>query len=103
MKYLLSIALCAGTLGGLAPDPAAAGAIEQACRQSNRSAASPQLCSCIQNVAETSLNAAERRTVARWFSDPHQAQLIRQSDRRSDAELWERYKAFGDRAAKICG
>jgi len=103
MKYLLTIALGAATLGLAAAEPATAGAIEQACRQSNRSAASPQLCSCIQGVAETSLNAAEQRTVARWFQDPHQAQLVRQSDRRGDAKLWERYRAFGDRAAQICG
>ncbi len=103
MKHLLIITLMTGALGWVAPAPGEAGVIERACRQSNRTAASPQLCRCIQGVANRSLNALERRRVARWFADPHQAQEVRQSDRRGDAELWERYKAFGERAAKICG
>ncbi|GHH01756.1 hypothetical protein [Pseudodonghicola xiamenensis] len=103
MKYLLTVALCAGALGWAAPAPTEAGVIERACRQSNRSAASPQLCSCIQRVANSSLSASERRKVARWFGDPHQAQEIRQSSRSSDSKLWERYRAFGDRANQVCG
>ncbi|MDK3017529.1 hypothetical protein [Pseudodonghicola flavimaris] len=103
MKYLLTLAVCATALSGVTTSPAAAGVIERACRDSNRSAASPQLCSCIQNVAERSLNASDMRKVARWFADPHQAQVVRQSSRTSDAKLWQRYRAFGDRAAQICG
>lgn len=103
MKYLLTLALCAGTLTWAAPAPTMAGAIEQACRQSNRSAASPGLCSCIDQVARRSLNSSEQRKVARWFDDPHQAQVVRQSSRSSDARLWERYRAFGDRVAQVCG
>jgi len=103
MKYLLTLALMTGTLGWVAPAPADAGVIERACRQSNRTAASPQLCRCIQGVANRSLNMLERRKVARWFVDPHQAQEVRQSDHRRDEELWERYKAFGERAARVCG
>lgn len=82
---------------------AASGEIERACRQSNRTAATPQLCRCIQQVANDSLSRSERRKVARFFSDPHQAQQVRQSDRRSDAQLWQRYKAFGQRAQQSCG
>ena len=79
------------------------GVIDQACRQSNRTAASPKLCSCIQKVADASLNDGERQTVADWFDDPHQAQVVRQSDKQSDAILWERYKVFGIRAQASCG
>ncbi|MFA7431771.1 MAG: hypothetical protein WCZ23_16555 [Rhodospirillaceae bacterium] len=103
MKYLLTVTLCAGALGWMAPAPTEAGSIERACRQSNRTAASPELCSCIQRVANTSLSASERRKVARWFDNPHQAQEVRQSSRSGDAKLWQRYRAFGDRAAEVCG
>ncbi len=102
MKHLLIIALMAGTLGGAAPTPTQAGVIARACMQSNRKA-SPELCNCIQKVANSSLNALERRKVARWFGDPHQAQEARQSDAASDERLWKRYKSFGERAAQSCG
>lgn len=85
----------------LAP-AAEAGAIERACRQSDRSAANPSLCRCIQKVANVKLTSAERKTVSKWFADPHQAQVTRQSDSSRDARLWERYKLFGDSAAKTC-
>ena len=86
------------------PAPAgAAGVIERACRQSDREAATPELCRCIQKVANRSLSFRERRTVARWFKDPHKAQKVRQSDRRRDEILWERYKAFGEEARRRCG
>ncbi|KIC12321.1 hypothetical protein RA19_03565 [Leisingera sp. ANG-M1] len=103
MKLLLTAALCAGTLGLMAPVQAEAGAIERACRQSDRNAATPSLCNCIQKVANRSLTRSERKTVSKWFADPHQAQVVRQSDNRSDERLWERYKLFGDRAARTCG
>ncbi|WP_291732539.1 hypothetical protein [Leisingera sp. F5] len=103
MKFLLTAALCAGFLTALAPAGAEAGAIERACRQSDRTAASPGLCSCIQKVANRSLTRAERKTVSKWFGDPHQAQVVRQSSSRTDERLWLRYKAFGDHAARSCG
>ncbi|MFW8635286.1 hypothetical protein [Cribrihabitans pelagius] len=102
MKHFLLAALCAGSLAALAPGAAGAGVIENACRQSNRSAP-PALCGCIQQVASHSLTRAEQRTVSKWFRDPHQAQVVRQSSRRSDERLWLRYKAFGATAARACG
>lgn len=104
MRIFLTMGLCAAALTVLVPAPAAAGLgeIERACRQSNRAAATPQMCSCIQKVANATLNRTERRKVARWFADPHMAQVVRQSDRRSDEQLWLRYKAFGERAAQVC-
>lgn len=85
------------------PPMAEAGIIERACKQSNRPGATGQLCGCIQKVANRSLSMGERRRVAKWFRDPHQAQVVRQSDRRRDEILWERYKAFGERARQTCG
>lgn len=103
MKHFLTAALCAGIVAVQAPSPADAGAIERACRQSDRTAATPSLCSCIQQVANRSLTRSERKTVSKWFGDPHQAQVVRQSSRSSDERLWLRYKAFGDTAARTCG
>lgn len=103
MKHFLTAAACAALLAGLMPAGAQAGSIERACRQSDRTAASPRLCRCIQQVADRSLSRGEQRTVAKWFSDPHRAQVVRQSDRRSDERLWLRYKAFGEHAAQSCG
>ncbi|MCD9149482.1 hypothetical protein [Pseudophaeobacter flagellatus] len=83
--------------------PAQAGVIERACRNSDRIAASPALCNCIQKVANQQLSSSERRTVSKWFADPHQAQVVRQSSNSRDERLWLRYKVFGDTAAKTCG
>ncbi|AFO88204.1 MULTISPECIES: hypothetical protein [Phaeobacter] len=102
MKLLLTATLCAVMITGVMPAPAGAGAIEKACRQSDRTAASPSLCRCIQSVANASLNRSERKTVSKWFSDPHQAQVVRQSSRSSDERLWKRYKSFGENAARVC-
>ncbi len=104
MKRFILAALGAVVLVTTAPAPVLAGlgVIDRACRKSDRSAATPQLCRCIQKVANSSLNTNERRKVAKWFSDPHQAQVVRQSDRRSDEDLWLRYKAFGEKAKATC-
>ncbi|MEP2717711.1 hypothetical protein [Pseudophaeobacter sp.] len=83
--------------------PVQAGAIERACRSSDRSAANPALCRCIQKVANVQLTSSERKTVSKWFGDPHQAQVTRQSSNHRDEQLWERYKLFGASAAKTCG
>lgn len=104
MKRFILVALGAAVVMTASPAPVLAGlgVIDRACRNSDRSAASPQLCSCIQRVANSSLDRAERKKVAKWFSDPHQAQVVRQSDRRSDEALWLRYKAFGEKAKATC-
>ena len=105
MNILPVVAICTATLIFAAPTAAFAGpgSIDQACRQAARSAASPKLCRCIQKVANKSLTRGERYKVSKWFFDPHKAQQTRQSDRRKDEVLWKRYKAFGERAQKICG
>lgn len=80
-----------------------AGTIENACRSSSRGASQAALCHCIQKVASVSLSRSEQRTVSKWFADPHKAQEVRQSAKRSDAQLWEKYKLFGNEAERVCG
>lgn len=102
MRTRYTALLAAGALVCLQSLPVQAGVIDRACRKSDRPASS-QLCSCIQQVAEVSLSRSEQKRVAKWFDDPHQAQVVRMSDRRSDERLWERYKVFGERAQQFCG
>ncbi|MGC9418077.1 MAG: hypothetical protein ACP5EN_03810 [Rhodovulum sp.] len=83
--------------------PAVAGPIERACLGSDRPGVSRGLCGCIQNAADLTLTQGDQRQAARFFRDPHQAQEVRQSDRRSDSAFWERYKRFGATAEAFCG
>ena len=82
--------------------PAQAGKIENACLKSDREQASRQLCGCIQEVADLTLEKSDQKVAASFFSDPHRAQEIRQSDRRSHEEFWLRYKSFSSAAADYC-
>lgn len=104
MKHVVTALLFAGTVLWAAPAPvqAANGIIERACRSSGRSSATPQLCGCIQKVANHSLSRGDRKKAAKLFKEPHMAQEIRQSDRRSDERFWKKYRAFGERARRTC-
>lgn len=82
---------------------ASAGAIGNACMKANRKAANRALCGCIQQVADQSLSRSDQRRAAKFFKDPHSAQVVRQSSNRSDEAFWLRYKAFGERAGALCG
>ena len=79
------------------------GEIGRACVTSGRDAASPQLCSCIQGVANQSLSSADQRRAARFFDDPDRAQDVRLSESARDDAFWERWRAFATRAEAICG
>ena len=100
-RILLIVGAMAIGAAFFAPLSPASADIERACRQSER-VASRSLCNCIGRVADAKLSRTEQRTVAKWFSDPDQAQETRQSDRVSDNRLWKRYKAFGETAAQVC-
>ena len=78
------------------------GEIGRACMTSGRDSASPQLCSCIQGVANQSLSGSDQRRAARFFGDPDRAQDVRLSDSAGDDAFWERYRAFATRAEAIC-
>ena len=101
MKHILLFTLTVATLGWTAP-AVEAGVINRACLKSDRSAATPTLCRCIQKVANATLSRSERRKASKFFRDPHMAQEVRQSDRRGDEEFWKRYRAFGERAQTTC-
>lgn len=81
---------------------ALAGPISNACLQSNRRAATPALCGCIQSVADSTLQGADQRRAATFFRDPDKAQKVFLSQNRADDAFWERYKAFGARAEESC-
>lgn len=102
MRYILlagalaSAAACGGGSRG------ATGDISRACLEADRRAASPALCSCVQQVANQSLSGSDQARAVTFFENPQLAQDTRQSDRRSDERFWDRYRAFTDLAAEIC-
>ena len=79
------------------------GELAKACINGGRDAANRALCSCVQQVANQSLNATDQSRAAGFFEDPETAQQTRQSDRASDEAFWTRYRAFADRAEASCG
>lgn len=80
----------------------AQGPINRACLAADRKAASHARCGCVQAVANRSLSASDQRRGAKFFDDPHRAQETRQSDNPSSEAFWLRWKAFGDRAGRLC-
>ncbi|MCX8954029.1 MULTISPECIES: hypothetical protein [unclassified Ruegeria] len=101
MKQFLIIAFCAASLTAVA-QVADAAQIRQACMASDRSAATRDRCSCIQRVADQALTRSDQKTVAKWFKDPHQAQVLKMSKTARDDALWDRYQNFGQMAQAIC-
>ncbi|TMV52565.1 hypothetical protein FGG78_39500 [Thioclava sp. BHET1] len=98
MKALM-IALALAPLGATV---AAAGPIGSACNNSSRNGANPQICACIQQVADRTLDHADQRRAAGFFRDPQRAQDVRMSTTDSDNSFWQRYTSFGQAAASIC-
>lgn len=86
----------------IAPMPAEAKQIEQACMRSDRSAATRSTCRCIQRVADQILTSPDQRRAASFFRDPDKAQETRMSDRARDEKFWDRYRHFGNSASAIC-
>lgn len=83
--------------------PFARGPLERACMSSNRRARSSELCGCIQAVANDTLTGAQQRRAVGFYSDPHEAQVVRQSSNANDRSFWTDYRAFGTRAERVCG
>ena len=98
-KLILAFAL----LGLNASSAPASDLIRKACQKSGRPAATREMCSCIQRVANIRLKRRDQRLAASFFKTPHKAQVIRQSDRPSNEAFWLRYKAWGQAAEKSCG
>lgn len=80
----------------------ATGSIQSACLRADRRAATRQLCGCVQAVANRTLSSSDQRMAVGFFKDPHQAQVIRQSDQPSHEIFWDRYKAFTRQAEQVC-
>ncbi|SES42379.1 hypothetical protein SAMN04490244_12032 [Tranquillimonas rosea] len=98
MKHFALLAALAATLGSAA----CAGPVEKACEKSDRASGNTQLCGCIQQVADLTLDGRDQRLAAKFFRDPHRAQEIRQSDRQSDERFWTKYREFGSNAERYC-
>ena len=79
-----------------------ANVIRNACLKADRQAADRALCGCIQTAADQTLTRRDQKLASSFFEDPHKAQEIRQSDRRSHEKFWKRYKVFRDQAEAIC-
>ncbi|MEM6375612.1 MAG: hypothetical protein AAF686_05185 [Pseudomonadota bacterium] len=80
----------------------ARGPLQRACMASNRQARSRALCGCIQAAANQTLTASQQQRAVGFYTDLHQAQQVRQSDRGSDEAFWEAYRAYGVRAERMC-
>ena len=79
------------------------GDIGKACIAADRKAASPRLCSCIQQVANQTLSGSDQRRAATFFEDPQLAQDTRQADGFTSERFWKKYKAFSASAKRSCG
>lgn len=103
MKPVGSPILIALTLAMTLAAPAdARGKIERACLLANRPAASRALCACVQEVAASLLSRSEQSKVAKFFTDPHLSQELRQSARHADERLWAKYQQFGSAVETYC-
>ncbi len=80
----------------------ATGPIYLACLRSDRPAKSPGLCGCVQASADTVLEPREQARAMKFFGDPADAQVVRQSDRPADERFWTRYKQFVAVAERSC-
>ncbi|SFM56846.1 hypothetical protein [Shimia aestuarii] len=99
---ILAVAIAAIAIPFM-PSKSDAGILSRACMRSDRKAATRPMCNCIQQVANQNLSRADQRLAASFFSDPHKAQEIRQSDTRGHEQFWSRYKEFGTVVAASCG
>lgn len=98
MKQVFLVAIILSVLA----EAATAKTIRNACLKSDRGKGKAQLCSCIQKVADGTLNKRDQKKAAIFFTDPDRAQRVRSSDNRSDEKFWDRYEVFGAAAEALC-
>jgi len=94
LRIALAFAMMAST--------AVAGPIETACNRSDRKASNTAVCSCIQQVADSTLRATDQRRAAKFFGNPDKAHKAWMSKNNGDDAFWQRYKNFGDMAQNYC-
>ncbi|MBP0484022.1 arginine transporter [Sagittula salina] len=81
----------------------ATGPISSACMSGGRKAANRELCGCVQAAANAAMpSGRDQRLAASFFADPHQAQVIRQSDNPTHEAFWKRYKTFTAQSETLC-
>ena len=97
-KTLIAASLLAFAL----PMSAMAGPIDSACLKSCRQQANRSVCTCIQQVADMTLQGGDQRQAAKFFKDPDQAQKVRMSKSDRDNAFWARYKNFTETASAYC-
>lgn len=85
-----------------APRMAEAGPINRACLKLPQASARPQLCGCIQQVADMTMSRRDQRMAAKILKAPDKAQEVKMSRKASDDAFWDRYTAFGDTAQAMC-
>lgn len=81
---------------------ASAGPISDACMASSARSASYQLCGCIQQAANLTLNGRDQRQAAKFILKPDMAQDVKMSKSRNDEIFWEKYSQFGTLAQQTC-
>ena len=96
------LSACSGARTGPVETISASGPVRSACLDGGRSAASPELCGCVQAVADARFSSSEQRRITRFFAEPHLTQEMRQSDKPSDEAFWLRWKAFGAESEQVC-
>ncbi len=97
----LSICLILVACGG-GRSSGASGEIAQACLAADREAASPALCGCVQQAANQTLAAPDRRRVAGFFGDPEVAHAMRINDSPFAEAFWDRFQNFVETSEAMC-
>jgi hypothetical protein len=101
-KRLLRPVLVACVLS-LAAGPGAADVLKRACLKSDRRTSGPAVCTCIQSLANGHLSASDQRRAARLFAKPDKVMDYKQARKdTSKRRFWERYRDWGNAAAKNC-
>lgn len=78
------------------------GEIGKACVASDRRAANPALCSCIQRAANSHLNQRDQELAATFFADSERANDVKINDSRAADAFWDRYRDFTRAAERSC-
>lgn len=97
---LLTLSACGG---GGGRSYSTNGDIARACLASDRDAANPAVCGCIQSVANAELSASDRNRIEPFFADPEVAHAVRRSDTDRDDAFWDRYLDFSRSVERTCG